>query len=148
MGVNSDVLDDNAALCPNIKKNKPRCYLASGKCWTSPPLHLTPCWGVKPLSLLLRGPNWPNTGGGLAVASLYCQSVLEVWRGRRSVPAACLPVCPPSTLRGCLDFLQPSVSRQSTRVSVFVWPAVCPVCVLFVFHVYVFAGPASLCLPP
>lgn len=35
MGVNSDVLDDNAAFCPNEKKNLDAIWF-SGKCRTSP----------------------------------------------------------------------------------------------------------------
>lgn len=135
---------------PRVLMKKARCYLAPGGSRTSsPPPSLSPWWGAKPLPLLLKGPKY---SGGLALASLYCQSALEVWRGSRPVPAACWSVRPPSTLHGRLDFLHPARMSSypsesmcvSAGLSVSVWPAVCPVCVLFVFPVYLCAGPASL----
>lgn len=116
-----------------------------------------PGGGVETVSLLLRGPNSLNTVGGLALASPEGQRVLEVQRGRMSIPAAacgsvyphllCMDVWVPSTLPACKSSYSSVSLCMSMRLSVFVWPAVCPVCVLFVFHVYLCAGPAFLCLP-
>lgn len=50
-----------------------------------------------------------------------------------------MEVCIVTTRPSCPHVFYPSVSHLSG----FVWPAVCPVCVLFIFHVYLCADPAS-----
>lgn len=73
-----------------------------------------PGGGVETVSLLLRGPNSLNTVGGLALASPEGQRVLEVQRGRMSVPAAACGSVYPHLL--CMDVWVPSTLPQSPCV--------------------------------
>lgn len=119
------------------------CVLMIPKPWdaiclqeTSVSPAVSPWQGVKPL--------FPAVEGALTGfkhsrrISFSFSLLLKCPRG------ACWSVYSPSTPHRRLHFLHPtcttpdlSVSMcKSARLSLFVWPAVCPGCVLFIFHVY------------
>lgn len=89
------------------------------------------------------------------LASLYCQSVLEVWRGSRSVPAACWPVCPLSSLHGfppprlpaCLLIGQSPCACQLACLSLSCQLFVQSVYYLYSMCIFVLVHLLSVCLP-